>query len=59
MDTNSDFDSALPHTICGRLERKFALARCWYEPFPGRIYIRYASGYSEYLTMTEAQKLLG
>lgn len=44
--------------VCNRLESKFALARCWWEPFPGRVYIRYATGFSEWLTPTQARDLL-
>lgn len=45
--------------LCTSLEKKFPLARCWFEPFPGRVYIRYATGYSEYLSVLEAAKMLG
>lgn len=44
--------------VCDSLRLKFALARVWWEPFPGRVYIRYATGYSEYLTPTQARGLL-
>ena len=55
---DNEFDFALPFTLRLRLERKFSLSRCWFEPFPGRIYIRYATGLSEYLTIPQAQSLL-
>lgn len=55
MDNNAE----LPLIVCNRLARKFALSRCWFEPFPGRIYIRYATGLDEYLTIPQALALLG
>jgi len=47
------------HAVIDALERKFALSRCWWEPFPGRVYIRYATGASEWLSPNEARALLG
>ena len=40
-----------------RLAAKFPLSRCWAEG--QQIYIRYATGFSEYLTISEARKMLG
>lgn len=45
--------------LCTSFEKKFAVARCWFEPFPGRIYVRYATGFSEYLSIPQIQKMLG
>jgi len=45
-----------PLIICVRLQAKFPQARCWYEG--QQIYIRYATGLSEYLTIPQASKLL-
>lgn len=59
MDNDHSNDIALPLIVCTRLERKFALSRCWFEPFPGRIYIRYATGLDEYLTIPQALAILG
>jgi hypothetical protein len=42
--------------ICDRLKAKFALARCW--PEGSKIYIRYATGFSEYLSVGEATAML-
>jgi hypothetical protein len=56
MDNNttpSQIDS-----ICTALERKYPLARCWFEQFPGRIFIRYATGLSEYITLPQAAAML-
>ena len=44
--------------LCTSLEKKFPLARCWFHPFPGRVYIRYATGLSEYLSVPQAQAML-
>jgi hypothetical protein len=46
-----------PLIIAVRLAAKFPLARCWNEG--QQIYIRYATGMSEYLTIPQALKLLG
>jgi hypothetical protein len=46
-----------PLIIAFRLAAKFPLARCWNEG--QQIYIRYATGMSEYLTIPQAIKLLG
>ena len=42
---------------CDSLKAKFALARCWPDA-DGRIYVRYATGYTEYLTVSQAEALL-
>lgn len=57
MDNN--MTPAQIDALCTSLEKKFALARCWFEPFPGRVYIRYATGFAEYLSVPEAAKILG
>lgn len=44
--------------ICTAIERKFPMSRCWFEPFPGRIRVRYPGGASDYVTLLEALKLL-
>ena len=44
--------------LCDALMRRYPLARCWFEPFPGRIFVRYATGSTEYLTIPQAQAML-
>ena len=57
MDNNTDF--ALAIRTCSSLKSKFALRDCCFEPAGSRIYIRYATGLSEYLTIPQAVALLG
>jgi hypothetical protein len=50
--------SAEVGTLCTSFEKKFPVARCWFEPFPGRVYVRYATGFSEHLSIPQLQAML-
>jgi hypothetical protein len=56
MDNNTS--PAQIAALCASFEKKFPVARCWFEPFPGRVYVRYATGFTEYLSIPQVQEML-
>lgn len=56
MDNNTS--PAQIDALCDSFEKKFPVARCWFEPFPGRVYVRYATGFTEYLSIPQVQEML-
>ena len=55
---NNNTTPAQIDALCTTFERKFPVSRCWFEPFPGRVYVRYATGFSEYLSVPQLQAML-